>query len=143
MMNEYTFDEIQPGMTVSFSKIINPEMEDLFRKITGDNNPLHRDDEFAREISNNKFGKHATFGMLTASLYSTLAGMYMPGKYSLIHSFDEISFIKPVYLGDTLNVQGVVDDVNPSLKLIQLKCKITNQNNKLVSRAKMKVFVLK
>ena len=101
-MNEYTIEEIQVGMSASFKKLITKEMEDSFRVITGDENPLHKEDDFALEISGGNFKGHAAFGMLTASFYSTVAGMYLPGKYSLIHSFDEISFMKPVFVGDEL-----------------------------------------
>ena len=50
-MNEYTFDEIEVGMSASFKKLITKEMEDSFRMITGDENPLHKDDSFALEMS--------------------------------------------------------------------------------------------
>ena len=81
--------------------------------------------------------------MLTASLYSTVAGMYLPGKYSLIHSFEELSFTKPVFVGDDLTVEAEVTDKEIALKLIRLKVTIKNQNSKLVSKAKMKVLVMK
>ena len=142
-MNEYTLDEIMVGTTATFKKNITTEMEDAFRKITGDDNPLHRDDDFARKTGGKNFKGHAAFGMLTASLYSTLAGMYLPGKYSLIHSFDEISFLKPVFVGDELTVTGQVVDKNDDLRLIMVKADIKNQDNKTVSRAKIKVLVLK
>lgn len=73
-MNEYRFADIAIGMEASFQKTITTEMEDAFREISGDENPLHRDDAFAREISGGKFSGHAAFGMLTASMYSTMAG---------------------------------------------------------------------
>ena len=142
-MNEYTIDQIQVGMEASFEKKITLEMENAFREISGDENPFHKDDDYAREIGGGKFAGHAAFGMLTASLYSTIAGMYLPGKYSLIHSFDELSFKQPVYVGDTLSVTGTVVDKNVDLRLIQLKVIIRNQDNKVVSRAKMKVLVIK
>lgn len=142
-MNEYVFDEIEVGMQASFKKKITKEMEDAFRQISGDENPLHKDNEFAREISEGKFQSHAVFGMLTASLYSTVAGMYLPGKYSLIHSFEEISFMNPVFVGDELTVEAEVTDKDEAFKLIRLKVTIKNQNNKKVSRAKMKVLVMK
>ena len=50
-MNEYTFAELSVGMKASFQRKVTPEMEDLFRRISGDENPLHRDDDFAREVS--------------------------------------------------------------------------------------------
>lgn len=142
-MNEYTIEEIQVGMSASFKKLITKEMEDSFRVITGDENPLHKEDDFALEISGGNFKDHAAFGMLTASFYSTVAGMYLPGKYSLIHSFDEISFMKPVFVGDELTVTAEVIDKDEALKMIRLKIIIKNQDNKKVSRAKMKVLVMK
>lgn len=141
-MNEYTLSDIEAGMKVSFSKTITREMEDSFRIISGDDNPLHRDDEFARQVSNGRYEKHVSFGMLTASLYSTIAGMYLPGKYSLIHSFDELSFLRPVFAGDKLTIEGEVTDKDVDLRLIRIKVTIKNEDNKTVSRAKMKILVM-
>lgn len=142
-MNRYLFSELEVGMKASFEKSITSDMEDAFRQISGDDNPLHRDDEFAREISDGRFDSHVSFGMLTASLYSTIAGVYLPGENSLIHSFEELSFLSPVYVGDRLRVEGEIVDIINDLRLIRLKVKVYNQNNKVVSRAKMKVLVMK
>lgn len=141
-MNEFLYDQIEIGMSESFASPITMEMEESFRKISGDINPLHRDDTYAREIGNGRFKGHVAFGMLTASLYSTIAGVYIPGKYSLIHSMD-IKFQKPVYVGDILTVTAVVTDKQDGLNLIGLKVKILNQDNVCVSKANMKVLVLK
>lgn len=139
-MNTYTFADIQEGMAISFTKEITNQMEDLFREISGDENPLHKDDDYALEIGGYK--QHVSFGMLTASLYSTVAGVYLPGKYSLIHSM-EIKFIKPVFAGDVLKVSAAVVGKQVAMKLLQLKVKITNQDNICVSKADMKVLVLR
>ena len=50
-MNEYTIADIEKGMKASFVREITKEMEDGFRMISGDENPLHRDDDFARGVS--------------------------------------------------------------------------------------------
>ena len=142
-MNEYTINDIEPGLQVSFSRTITKEYEDAFRMVSGDENPLHQSDDFARDISGGKYDSHVTFGMLTAALYSTLAGMYLPGKYRLIHSFEELSFVNPVFAGDELTVIGEVTDKDESLKLIRVKVKIINQDKKTVSKAKMKILVMK
>lgn len=141
-MNELKYDEIPLGFTQSFTRTIEPEMEDVFRQISGDENPLHRDDEFARKIGGGRFSGHVVYGMLTASLYSTLAGVYIPGKYSLIHSLDKLSFFRPVYAGDSLTVTGVVTEKNDALKMLFVKGKIINQSGKKVSSAEIKVYVL-
>lgn len=141
-MNEYIFQDLYPGQTESFQVTMTKELEDCFRQMTGDVNPLHLYDQFAEEIGNGKFKSHVTFGMLTASFYSTLAGVYLPGKYSLIHSLD-IKFQKPVYMGDQLTIVGEITGKQDELRLIQIKATIKNQKGQKVSQAEMKVLVLK
>lgn len=139
-MREYRFEEIEIGLEESFTVPITRGMEDAFREMTGDENPLHRDDAYAREIGGGKWKGHVTFGMLTASLYSTLAGMYLPGKYSLIHSL-ETKFLKPVYAGDMLTVTGRVEKKHEELRLIEVKARVENQEGACVSKAGIKVLV--
>ena len=141
-MNTYCFSEVFVGQKESFEVTITEETEKCFRNLTGDCNPLHHDDAFACEIGDGRFKSHVIFGMLTASYYSTLAGVYLPGKYSLIHSMN-IKFQKPVYPGDTLTISGEITDKQEELKLIQVKGTIRNQNGQNVSKADMKVLVLK
>ena len=141
-MNEYFFRDLYLGQSESFRVEVTKELEDDFLKMTGDVNPLHSSDDFAEEIGDGKFRSHVTFGMLTASFYSTLAGVYLPGKYSLIHSLD-IKFQKPVYAGEKLTVSGEIVNKQDELKLIQIKATIKNQNSQNVSKADIKVLVMK
>lgn len=141
-MNEYEFSDLKIGQTESFEVTITKEMENVFRMLTGDSNPLHRDDEYAKQMGNGKFEGHVCFGMLTASFYSTLAGVHLPGKYSLIHSLD-IKFQKPVYAGDNLIVTGKITDKQDGLNLVQMKAEIKNQKSQIVSKAAIKVLCLK
>ena len=142
-MNEFCFADIYIGQKESFLKTITAEAENSFREITGDINPLHYDDNFAAAIPGTNFKGHISFGMLTASLYSTLAGVYLPGKYSLIHSFDEISFMHPVYTGDELTVSGEVTKKWDELGLIMVNAFIREKKGETVSKAKIKIKVLK
>ena len=68
---------------------------------------------------------------------------YLPGKYSLIHSLENVDFKKPVFAGDELFVTATVKDKQDDLHLIILDVVIRNQNNKVVSKASMKVLVQK
>ena len=142
-MNEYTYDQLHIGHTEQFSTTITQEMENQFRMITGDVNPMHADDVFAREISGERFRSHIIFGMLTASLYSTLAGVYLPGKYSLIHSLDNLGFLGPVFAEDRLTISGTVKDKNDDLHIICVSAKVKNQHGIVVSKAKLKIIVQK
>ena len=54
-MNEYTMQQIEIGMKESFFKKISRDMEEKFRSISGDENPLHRDNQFGIEIICGRF----------------------------------------------------------------------------------------
>nr|MCR5590424.1 MaoC family dehydratase N-terminal domain-containing protein [Lachnospiraceae bacterium] len=104
-MNEYTYEEISIGQKESFSVTVTEEMLEKFRDITGDINPLHNDEEYAVSKGH---PKKVAYGMLTASFLSTLAGVYLPGRRSLIHEVS-VKFSKPVYPGDVLTIEGEVE----------------------------------
>lgn len=138
-MNEYTYDEIKVGLQESFQREITQEMVDNFFLISEDNNPLHVDKEFAVQEG---YKDKVVYGMLTASLFSKLGGVYLPGKYCLFYECDS-KFNKPVFVGDLLTVSGKVieKNENPS-KNIVVKGIIKNQNNEIVCIAKL-VFGVK
>ncbi len=136
-MNEYKYEEIDIGHTERFTVTVTENMMSSFCAITGDINPLHNDEDYA--VSKGHPGK-VVYGMLTASLLSTLAGVYLPGKNSLIHEV-KIKFSKPVYIGDTLTVEGVVQEKHDVYSLIVLKVSICNQKGDKVCKATMQVGV--
>ena len=136
-MNRYTYDDITVGMTESFSATVTEEMMAGFLAMTGDINPLHNDEEFAK--SKGHPGK-VVYGMLTSSLLSTLAGVYLPGERSLIHSV-ETRLMKPVYIGDTLTVTGKVVEKSESVPVMILNVNIKKQSGEMVLRGKMQIGV--
>nr|MCR4851331.1 MaoC family dehydratase N-terminal domain-containing protein [Lachnospiraceae bacterium] len=103
-MNSYSFDELDIGHEESFSVTVTEEMMADFLKITGDVNPLHNDEDFAKKKG---FDSRVVYGMLTASFFSTLAGVYIPGEKCLIEEVN-YKFTKPVYIGDELTVSGKI-----------------------------------
>ncbi len=137
-MNQYTFEEIAVGMEESFSVTITPEMMKQFREITGDVNPLHTNPDFAKSKG---YDSCVTYGMLTASFLSTLAGVYLPGERSLIHGV-EIKFVKPVFPGDKIKISGVVTEKNEHFPVITLKVTMVNQNEQKVLRGSMQIGVM-
>lgn len=137
-MNCYTIDTLIEGIVESFDVTITQDMIDKFLQITGDINPMHSDDDFARSKG---FPSKIVYGMLTSSFISTLAGVYLPGRDCLIHSI-ETSFIKPVYIGDVLTIKGTVKKVDVRFKQLEIKIDITNQNSQKVVRGILKAGVL-
>lgn len=133
-MNNFDFDEIKIGQKEKFEKTITEEMMQSFGQICGDFNPLHTDRDYA--ISRGYKDK-VVYGMLSASFYSTLVGMYIPGKKCLFEEA-KISFNKPVYIGNKLLIEGIVKEKHELFKRITIQAKIT-QNNNTVSKAKLVV----
>ena len=70
-MNRYSYDDIKIGQSAEFSREITAEMMEQFRVMSGDDNPLHTDENFAKDRG---FPGKVVYGMLTASLYSCLGG---------------------------------------------------------------------
>lgn len=122
---EYSFEEIEVGLNHSFELIINEELVSDFAKISGDFNPLHMDEQYAKDA---KFEKRVCHGMLLASFFSRLIGMYLPGKNALYFS-QNLNFVKPCFIGDKIIVNGEVIDKSESTKMIKIKTTILNQNN--------------
>jgi len=134
-LTDFLWNDLVIGLEQEFEHQVNPGDIDKFIDICNDYNPLHSNNEYA--ISQG-FKKRVVHGLLTSSLYSTLVGVYLPGKYALLHSLD-VSFLKPVYEDDKLKINGKIVFLSDSVKQIEIKAFITNQNNQKVSRAKIKV----
>ncbi len=138
-MNEYKFNDIEIGLEQCFDVNITEEMVENFCKITGDLNPLHKDFNYAKSKG---FNEKVVYGMLTSSFLSTLAGVYLPGKYSLIHSV-EILFKKPVFISDCpLTIKGKVIEKNDNFKQFTIRVEFLNNKKEKVTRGIMKVGVL-
>ncbi len=137
-MNEYKFSDIKVGLEESFTVLIDAKKLDDFLAISNDLNPLHVDAEYAKSKG---FEDRVVYGMLTSSFYSTLVGVYLPGKYCVLHGID-IQFSKPVYVGDTLTLDAKVYYINEAYKQIEIKASIRNQKNEKVSKATIKVGVM-
>lgn len=137
-MNQYRFEDIYEGLKEEFQVTVTEDMLKAFCQITGDVNPLHMDENFAKEKG---YESKVAYGMLTASFLSTLAGVYLPGERSLIHSV-ESKFTKPVYVGDTLTISGQVTECNEMFSIFTMKTTIVNQKGEKVLRGKMQVGIL-
>jgi len=134
-MNEYKFADLTINHIEKFDVTISDLMMKNFREISGDINPLHFDASFARL---NKYKDKVVFGMLLSSFYSRLVGVYIPGKFALLNSIS-IDFVKPVYVNEKLYIEGKIVELDYRFKIINIKSRITRDDNELVSRANIKV----
>jgi len=99
-----------------------------FVAVTGDVNPLHVDGEFARRTF---FGERIAHGMLSASLFSTLVGMVLPGVGAIYRS-QTLEFLRPVKIGDTLTAVFEVESLDRDANRIEMRSWIDNQRGEIV-----------
>ncbi len=137
-MNEFKFSEISLGLEQSFEVLLDAAKHQKFLEISGDNNPLHVDAEYAKSQG---FNGNVVYGLLSSAFYSTLVGVYLPGKFSILHAID-IKFIKPVFINDVLKVVGSVSYMNEAYKQIEVKAHILNQHGTKISKALIKIGLI-
>lgn len=134
-----TYDDLKVGQTASLQKTITEKDLDLFIQITGDENPLHIDDDFARQTF---FGQRIAHGMLSAAFFSTLVGMHLPG-IGAIYKSQTLEFLRPVFVGDTLTAFFEIIAIDPEQDRIEIKSWIDNQAGENVIEGKTVASLLR
>ena len=124
----FTIEELELGQSASFSKTITETDVTLFAGISGDLNPAHMNETFAKD---SMFKGRIAHGMLCGSLISTVLGMYLPGPGS-IYLKQELKFLAPVRFGDTLTATCSVKEKITEKNRVVLDCKVTNQEGTVV-----------
>ncbi len=116
---------------ISFSR------EDVltFARITGDDNPLHVDEEFATA---SEFGKPIVHGNLAASSFTKIAGTKFPGETILIHK--EITFLRPVFVDESYTLSIKIKSINYELNIGEFRNVIKNKEGKtcIVFKSRLK-----
>lgn len=107
------------GDSGCFSKTILDCDVDGFARVSGDFNPLHLDEEYARGT---RFKRRIAHGLLSASVISTVLGTEIPGLGTIFREL-HIRFDRPVYLGDTVTARAIVTEViNPKRVCLMVAC---------------------
>ena len=101
-------DLLEVGMMASYSQTITDADIKSFAGISGDNNPVHMSDEFAKE---SRFGRRIAHGLLSASFFSAIFGTKLPGT-GCVYVSQNIKFLRPVHLNDTVNASVTIKSID-------------------------------
>ena len=136
VFNQIPLEEIEIGMEVSYTQTITDADIKAFSGISGDKNPVHMDDEYAK---NSRYKKRIAHGMLSASFFSALFGTKIPGE-GCVYVAQSLRFKRPVYLDDTVVASVTVTNVDLKKKRVffQTVCKV---NNKIVIDGEAELYV--
>ena len=136
MKKGMTLDQFTPGQTYSFTKPVTEEMIVDFAKATGDDNPVHLDEEFAKTSI---FKKRVAHGMLTAGIMSGVFGTQFPGV-GTIYISQTINFVRPVFIGDEITVSMKVLEINATKNRLMVETVCSNQNGDKVLTGRAEVM---
>jgi 3-hydroxybutyryl-CoA dehydratase len=117
-LNGYYFEDLAEGMTASYAKTVTDADIVLFSGVSGDTNPVHLNDEFARDTP---FKSRIAHGMLSASLISTVFGTKLPGP-GCIYLSQSLRFKAPVRPGDTVTARVTLAELKSEKKQARFEC---------------------
>ncbi len=128
---------LKVGDSAEISKSITEEEIDRFAEITGDRNPVHVDEEFAKKT---RFGKRLAHGMWGASLISAVLGVKLPGP-GTIYMSQTLKFQGPVYPGDTVTARATVVKLREDKPIATLETVCVNQRGETILSGEAVVLV--
>jgi len=136
MLKSIPYDELEIGQTATFSKTLTETDLVLFAHASGDVNPVHLDEEFAKKTP---FKTRIAHGMWSAGLISAALANILPGP-GTVYLGQNLSFRRPVVLGDTLTVKLTVSGKQDEKKFVTLDTEVVNQDDKLVVKGEATVM---
>ena len=112
------FEDLTVGQRETLMKTVMDDDVIAFADLSGDRNPVHLSDHFARKT---RFGERIVHGLYTASLISTVIGMYLPGP-GAVYMSQTLNFKGPVKIGDVINVVVEVVELTEKGRRVRLHC---------------------
>ncbi len=116
--NGYFIEDLEVGMDAEFVKTVSSDDIDQFAAVTGDDNPLHLDEDYA---AGTIFKTRIAHGMLTASFISAILGTKLPGPGSIYLS-QSIRFKAPVKPGDVVTARARISELDREKRRVTLEC---------------------
>jgi 3-hydroxybutyryl-CoA dehydratase len=123
-----SIDELKVGDSAQFTKVITETDINDFARVTGDFNPLHLDHAYAEKTM---FKGRIAHGLLSVGLFSNILGNILPG-YGTIYLSQEVKFLAPVRIGDTITARVEVIELIPEKNRVKFKTTCTNQKGEVV-----------
>ena len=112
-------EDLEIGMERHLNKVVTDRDIELFAEVSTDRNPVHLDDDYARDTI---FSGRIAHGMLTAGLISAVIGEQLPG-HGTVYLGQTLKFLAPVRPGDMVRASVKVADIDHSRRRVTLECR--------------------
>ena len=126
------------GDKFSKERKVTDELVRKFAEVSGDHNPIHLDDEFAK---NTRFGRRIAHGMLSGAFISAVLG-YEFEERKIVYLSQTMKFTAPVFLEDTVTATATVKNIRENKGIVTLETVCTNQNNETLVTGEAVVMIL-
>jgi 3-hydroxybutyryl-CoA dehydratase len=126
------------GDKFSTTKQITDEIVRGFAELSGDFNPIHLNEEFAR---NTQFGRRIAHGMISGALISAVLGNEFKGL-KIVYLSQTMKFTAPVFIDDTVTATATVTNIREDKQIITLETICTNQAEKIVVKGESMIMIL-
>jgi|SRR5690606_19971304 len=131
----YSYEQLEVGQNASVERTITEQDILMFAAVSGDCNPVHLDEQFA---ANSRFKERIAHGMLSGALISAAIALELPGPGS-VYLGQQLSFARPVKIGDTLTIKLEVLEKLPKGQ-VRIATNIYNQAGKAVVQGEASVL---
>jgi acyl dehydratase len=131
-------NNLKVGDRASLSKVFTEEDVMQFANISADNNPIHLDERFAAA---SVFGQRIVHGMLTASLFSGLIGVELPGN-GAIYLGQSLTFKAPVLIGEQVTASVEIVKIREDKPIVTLRTLCVNNEGVVVVEGEAVVKVM-
>ena len=121
-------EDIEIGMTRYLQKVVTDEDIEMFAVVSTDRNPVHLDDDYARDTI---FEGRIAHGMLTAGLVSAVIGEQLPG-HGTVYLGQSLKFLGPVRPGDMVRAEVTVTDIEFGKRRVKMDCQCTVDGKKVL-----------
>ena len=121
-------EDIEMGMTRSLQKVVTDRDIELFAEVSTDHNPVHLDDDYARDTI---FQGRIAHGMLTAGLISAVIGEQLPG-HGTVYMGQSLKFLAPVRPGDLVYAEVKVIGIEVAKRRVKLDCHCSIDGKKVL-----------
>ena len=126
------------GDTFSTSRLVTDEIIRKFADVSGDFNPIHLDEEFAKTT---RFGKRIAHGMLSGAFISAVLGNEFKER-KIVYLSQTMKFTAPVFLGDTVTATATVTGIRENRGIVTLETVCINQNGETLVKGEAAVMIL-
>ena len=130
--------DLKIGDTFSTTREITDELIRQFAELSGDHNPIHLDEEFAKQT---RFGRRIAHGMLSGAFISAVLG-YEFKERKIVYLSQTMKFTAPAYLGDTITTTATVTRIREDKPILTLETVCRNQNGEMTVKGEAAVMLL-